>query len=79
MLENYSTKLDNEQSLTYRCVHNLFLWAVMIQRKRNFLLVANQDTDNMVVFKIDNRTGKLEKISEVKVPTPVCVKPYLMG
>ncbi len=44
-----------------------------------FLLVANQDTDNIAVLKIDNRTGKLEKISEVKVPTPVCVKPYLMG
>ena len=44
-----------------------------------FLLVANQDTDNVVVFKIDNRTGKLKKISEVEVSTPVCVKPYLMG
>ncbi len=44
-----------------------------------FLLVANQDTDNVVVFKIENHTGKLKKISEVKVPTPVCVKPYLMG
>ena len=44
-----------------------------------FLLVANQDTDNVVVFKIDNRTGKLAKISEVKIPTPVCIKPYLMN
>ncbi|MGE5605592.1 MAG: lactonase family protein [Bacteroidota bacterium] len=43
-----------------------------------FLLVANQDTDNIVVFEIDNGTGNLTMISEVKVPTPVCIKVYHM-
>ncbi|MGE5605101.1 MAG: lactonase family protein [Bacteroidota bacterium] len=40
-----------------------------------FLLVANQDTDNIVVFKIGN-DGNLSKISEVEAPTPVCIKMY---
>lgn len=43
-----------------------------------FVLVCNQDTDNIVVFKIDQHTGKLEKVSDFHVPTPVCVKPYLL-
>ena len=40
------------------------------------LIVANQDTDNLVVFRIDKEKGTLQKISETKVSTPVCVKPY---
>ncbi len=42
-----------------------------------FLICANQDSDNIVVFKIDRKTGGLEKRSEISVPTPVCVKSYL--
>jgi len=43
-----------------------------------FLLAANQDTDNVVVFSIDGATGKLRKVSEHAVPTPVCVKAYIL-
>lgn len=40
-----------------------------------FLIVANQDTGNIVTFRIDSNTGKLADTGmEVKVPTPVCVR-----
>ncbi len=40
-----------------------------------FLLVANQDSDNIVTFKIDSLNGKLIDTGiETKVPTPVCVR-----
>ena len=40
-----------------------------------FLLAANQDTDNVVVFRIDAATGKLEPSGQsIRVPMPVCVK-----
>ncbi|WP_245970521.1 lactonase family protein [Pseudochryseolinea flava] len=39
------------------------------------LLVANQDTDNVVIFKQDAKTGKLRSTGfEVKVPSPVCLQ-----
>jgi 6-phosphogluconolactonase len=41
-----------------------------------FLLAGNQDTDNIVVFRINSNTGKLKKVTEVEVPTPVCIKPF---
>jgi 6-phosphogluconolactonase len=40
-----------------------------------FLLVANQDTDTIVTFRIDPQAGTLEPTGQVaQVPTPVCVK-----
>lgn len=40
-----------------------------------FVLVANQDSDNIVVFRKDPKTGKLSRTkSEVKVPSPVCLR-----
>jgi len=39
----------------------------------DFLLVANQDTNNIVSFKRDAKTGKLSFVDEVFVPKPVCV------
>jgi 6-phosphogluconolactonase len=40
-----------------------------------FLLAANQDTDAIVVFKQDLKTGKLTRSkSETKVPSPVCLQ-----
>jgi 6-phosphogluconolactonase len=40
-----------------------------------FLLVANQDSDNVVTFRIDPKTGRLiETGIEAKIPTPVCLK-----
>ncbi|MCX7817823.1 MAG: lactonase family protein [Kiritimatiellae bacterium] len=39
-----------------------------------WLVVANQDTDNVVVFPLDEGTGALgEPTSEISVPAPVCV------
>jgi 6-phosphogluconolactonase len=39
-----------------------------------FLIAANQDSDNVVVFRIDPATGDLNPTGvDVKVPTPVCV------
>ncbi len=41
----------------------------------NFLLVANQDTDNIVVFKRDTTTGLLTATGhQISVPNPVCLK-----
>ncbi|MEN8138084.1 MAG: lactonase family protein [Bacteroidota bacterium] len=39
----------------------------------NFILVANQHTDNIVSFKRDVKTGMLKYIMEVKAPAPVCI------
>ncbi|PKQ46905.1 lactonase family protein [Confluentibacter flavum] len=38
-----------------------------------FLLVANQRSHNITVFRIDAPTGKLTFLTEVKVPSPVCL------
>jgi 6-phosphogluconolactonase len=41
----------------------------------NFLLVANQDTDNIVIFKRDKQTGLLHQAGQqISVPKPVCLK-----
>jgi len=40
-----------------------------------FLLVANQKSDNIVVFRLDQKTGRLNWTGhEVQVPSPVCLK-----
>lgn len=39
----------------------------------NYLLVANQHTNNIVSLKRDKATGLLNYISEIEAPTPVCV------
>jgi 6-phosphogluconolactonase len=47
----------------------------VIDPSGEFLLVANQDTDNVFTFKIDQSTGLLiDKPIETKIPTPVCLK-----
>jgi len=39
-----------------------------------FLLVANQDTDTLVTFRIDQTTGALTATDQITVvPSPVCV------
>lgn len=41
----------------------------------NFLLVANQDTDTIVVFRINRKTGLLSPTGQIiKVPKPVCIQ-----
>lgn len=41
----------------------------------NYLLVANQDSDNIVIFKRDKKTGLLKETKEqIKLPKPVCLQ-----
>lgn len=47
----------------------------LVDDKGAFLLVANQDTDNVVMMALDAKTGKLTPTgTEIKVPAPVCLK-----
>jgi 6-phosphogluconolactonase len=40
-----------------------------------YLIVGNQDSDTVVVFEIDQQTGKLTPTgSKIDVTAPVCVK-----
>ena len=44
----------------------------------HFLLAANQQTDNVAVFRIDQDTGKLKFTgNEIKLSKPVCVRMIL--
>ena len=46
----------------------------------NYLLAANELTNNIVVFRIDPATGKLAKTGkEIMVDTPVCLQFALAG
>lgn len=41
----------------------------------NYLLVAHQDSDNIVVFKRDKKSGLIKETGEqIKVPKPVCLQ-----
>jgi len=41
----------------------------------NFLLVANQDSDDIVIFKRDKETGLLTDTGQrINIPNPVCIK-----
>jgi 6-phosphogluconolactonase len=47
----------------------------IIDPSGTYLLVANQDSDNVVTFRIDQETGKLIDIGvEASMPAPVCLK-----
>ncbi|GAB4037150.1 lactonase family protein [Spirosoma jeollabukense] len=46
----------------------------LIDPKGDFIFVAHQDTDNITIFKRDQKSGKLTYTGHsVKVPAPVCV------
>ena len=47
----------------------------MIDPTGKFLLVANQKTNNLVVFRRDMATGLLQKtLQQIEIPSPVCLK-----
>lgn len=47
----------------------------IIDPSDNYLLVANQQTNNIVIFKRDRQSGLLKETGdEIKVPTPVCIQ-----
>jgi len=44
-----------------------------------YLMCANQDSDLIIVFDIDPNSGYLIKKSEISIPTPVCIRPYIFN
>ena len=46
----------------------------MIDSTGKYLLVANQNSNNIVVFKRDKTTGLLTETTQIQVPNPVCLK-----
>jgi glucose dehydrogenase len=55
---------------TMGTVHRNFI----IYPTGNYLLVANQQSNNIVIFKRDKQTGQLQATGkEITVPTPVCL------
>lgn len=47
----------------------------LVDPKGEFIFVANQDTDTIVMFRINAKNGKLTPIGKpVAVPSPVCLK-----
>lgn len=47
----------------------------IIDPSGQFLLVANQETDNIVIFRRDVKTGKLKETGQhINLPKPVCLK-----
>ncbi|MEO5977227.1 MAG: lactonase family protein [Chryseolinea sp.] len=47
----------------------------IIDPKGEFILVANQDSDSILMYKTDAKTGKLTVVGKpIKVPSPVCLK-----
>lgn len=47
----------------------------IIDPSGNYLLVANQDSDDVIIFKRDTETGLLEQTEEkIDIPMPVCLK-----
>jgi 6-phosphogluconolactonase len=46
----------------------------LIDPKGEFIFVAHQDSDNITIFKRDQKTGKLTYTGQsIKVPAPVCI------
>ena len=39
-----------------------------------FLLVANQLSDNITIFRINKETGMLTPSGNIDIPIPVCIK-----
>jgi 6-phosphogluconolactonase len=47
----------------------------VIDPSGKFLLVANQNSDNIITFRIESKSGKLKQVgSAVNVPSPTCIK-----
>lgn len=64
-------------SLTFRQTYSsggAFPRGFTLDDKGQFLYVANQNTDNIVQFAVDKRSGALTKLSELSIPTPVCIE-----
>lgn len=70
-----NTSTGKLTSVGYQSTEGLQPRNFMIDPTGQFLLVANQKTNNIVVFKRDQRTGLLQKtLQRIEVPNPVCLK-----
>lgn len=70
ILKTGDLKLIGHQSTQGKTPRNF-----IIDRRNEYLFAANQDSDNIVLFKLDARTGKLKYTGkQQKVPSPVCLK-----
>jgi 6-phosphogluconolactonase len=68
--ENGMLNLTGQQSVKGKTPRSF-----VIDPAGKFLLIANQDTDNVVTFRIDPADGKLVDTGiETSIPTPVCLK-----
>ena len=48
---------------------------LVVTKDSGYALVANQSTNNIIVFKRDLKTGLLQKTGEeIKIPKPVCLQ-----
>ena len=54
-------------------VHGNYPRFFVLTPDENFLLVANQKSDNIVVFRRNKQTGLLQYTDEIKISSPVCV------
>lgn len=50
----------------------------VLDQENRFLLVGNQDSDNVVLMERHPETGELTERSRIFMPTPVCICPYGM-
>jgi 6-phosphogluconolactonase len=67
---NGKLKLQGYQSINGKAPRNF-----IIDPTGNYLLVANQETDNIVIFKRDKKTGLLKMTGdEIHIPKPVCLQ-----
>jgi len=65
-------KLQNRQYISVMGKHPRNF---VIDPSSRFLLVANRDTDNIVIFSIDPASGQLKYTGkQINIPNPVCLK-----
>ena len=59
----------------YQSVYGVMPRNFIIDPSGNFLLVANQMSDNIVIFRVNKKTGLLKKVDpEIHIPKPVCLQ-----
>lgn len=69
---NGSLKRISEQSTNGKTPRNF-----VIDKKGEYLMVGNQESDSITMFKINSKTGKLTPMpTVVKVKSPACLKLY---
>ena len=63
-------KLVGQQQIPGKTPRNF-----LIDPKGEFLFVANQDSDTIIIYRITPKTGKLVQVGKpVAIPSPTCLK-----